>query len=166
MHLIKRKAFNQKHSNKTKKNAIAAIGLSLLLGLGWGLGLTATSTSAKELTFIFQVLFSLLVGSQGVLIFVFYGVRSPDARSVWQPLFAWCKLRKEYTKNLFVESNTIIRKVTVTTNKSWQSELMTEKGLQEERKASIEMATLKNTEMCTISTFTGGPEEHHNSMAN
>ena len=66
-----------------KRNALIAVGLSLLFGLGWGFGLTATSSDVKEVTFAFQLLFSVFVGSQGVLIFIFHGIRSPHFRQVW-----------------------------------------------------------------------------------
>ena len=70
-----------------KKNFFIAVGLSLLLGLGWGFGLTATSSDLQELTFALQVIFSLFVGSQGVFIFVFHGLRSPQFRLVWMSAF-------------------------------------------------------------------------------
>ena len=75
----KRQNFRQKF--------FVSVGLSLLLGLGWGFGLTATSSDLKELTFALQIIFSLFVGSQGVLIFVFHGLRSPQFRLVWTSAF-------------------------------------------------------------------------------
>jgi hypothetical protein len=77
-----------------KQNFFIAVGLSLLLGLGWGFGLTATSSDIKELTFSFQVVFSLFVGSQGVLIFIFHGLRSRHFRQVWTSAFGLRKKRK------------------------------------------------------------------------
>ena len=79
----------ERHSARRtfKKNFFISVGLSLLLGLGWGFGLTATSSDLKELTFALQVIFSLFVGSQGVLIFVFHGLRSPQFRLVWTSAF-------------------------------------------------------------------------------
>ena len=70
-----------------KQNLIIATGLSVLFGLGWGIGLTATSSDVKEVTFVFQVLFSIFVGSQGVVIFLFQGIRSPQFRKVWLSVF-------------------------------------------------------------------------------
>ena len=72
---------------RAKQNLIVAVGLSLLCGLGWGFGLTATSSDVKEVTFALQILFSVFVGSQGVLIFFFHGVRSPKFRLVWVSVF-------------------------------------------------------------------------------
>ena len=70
--------------SQVKKLTLIAIGLSLIFGLGWGLGLAATSSDIEELTFTFQLIFSIFVGSQGLLIFIFHGVRSKDARDEWR----------------------------------------------------------------------------------
>ena len=78
----------------SKQNFIIAVGLSLLFGLGWGFGLTATSSNTKEVTFAFQVIFSLFVGSQGILIFFFHGLRSPDFRKMWQSIFCLPQKKK------------------------------------------------------------------------
>ena len=69
---------------QTKRLTIIAFGLSVVFGLGWGLGLAATSSDAKEVTFVFQVIFSIFVSAQGILIFILHGLRSPDARLVWK----------------------------------------------------------------------------------
>ena len=58
--------------------------LGVILGLGWGFGLVATSSDLVALTFTFQVIFSIFVGSQGVLIFVFHGLRNEDLRKAWK----------------------------------------------------------------------------------
>ena len=79
-----------------KQNFIVAVGLSLLFGLGWGFGLTATSSNTKEVTFAFQVIFSLFVGSQGIVIFFFHGLRSPDFQKVWKSVFCLFQ-QKKYT---------------------------------------------------------------------
>ena len=57
--------------------------LSVVLGLGWGLGLLSTSSDLVELSFTFQVIFSIFVGSQGVLVFILYGLRSTEFRQTW-----------------------------------------------------------------------------------
>ena len=66
------------------KTFLVAMTLGVILGLGWGFGLAATSSDLVALTFTFQVIFSIFVGSQGVLIFVFHGLRNEDFRKFWK----------------------------------------------------------------------------------
>lgn len=80
-----------------RQNLIIAAGLSILFGLGWGIGLAATSSDVKEVTFAFQVLFSIFVGSQGVLIFFFHGIRSPKFRQVWLSVFSLRNKQKVFS---------------------------------------------------------------------
>ncbi len=74
-----------------KNNLIIAMCLSVVVGLGWGLGLLSTSSGLVELSFTFQVIFSIFVGSQGVLIFILYGLRSTEFRQIWIKLFSDCR---------------------------------------------------------------------------
>ena len=81
--------FNEKANFKEKltslkKQVAIAVGLATLFGLGWGFGLAASGTTANELTFTFQLLFSLFVGLQGVVLFVLHGVRKQEARGQWK----------------------------------------------------------------------------------
>ena len=78
--LLSRKVINAKRATakSVKQNLLIAVGLSLLFGLGWGFGLTATGSGTKEATFAFQLLFSIFVGLQGVLILFFHGIRSSE----------------------------------------------------------------------------------------
>ena len=68
------------------KFKIAAI-LAVMFGLGWTLGLAATSVPVKEFSLTFQILFSIFVGAQGVLIFLLHGVRNQDIRKLWKKWF-------------------------------------------------------------------------------
>jgi hypothetical protein len=61
--------------------------LAVVFGLGWALGLAATSLPVKELTLTFQILFSIFVGVQGVLLFLLHGVRNQDIRKTWMKCF-------------------------------------------------------------------------------
>ena len=70
-----------------KKHFTITITLAVVFGLGWAFGLAATSLPIKELTFTFQILFSLFVGLQGFLIFLLHGLRNKDARNAWKQLF-------------------------------------------------------------------------------
>ena len=82
-----------------KRDLVVAVSLAITLGLGWGLGLAATSSSMQEATLVFQIIFSIFVGAQGLLIFALHGIRSEEARKVWK---AWAiaitrKAHKSYT---------------------------------------------------------------------
>ena len=70
-----------------KQNLLIAVVLSTTFGLGWGFGQLATSHDVVAITIVFQVLFSIFVGAQGVLIFFFHGVHNTDARSFWKNCF-------------------------------------------------------------------------------
>ena len=81
---------NSKREGKLKSrrdNLIIAVTLALVFGLGWAIGLAATSLPIKEITFIFQIMFCILVGAQGVLIFFLQGVRNKDFRRFWRQIF-------------------------------------------------------------------------------
>ena len=71
-----------------KRNFIIAVGLAIVFGLGWGLGLTATSSSVEGLTLAFQIIFTIFVALQGVLIFAFHGIRNKDAKQLWKDWFS------------------------------------------------------------------------------
>ena len=71
-----------------KTNFTIAATLAIVFGLGWALGLVATSLSVKELTLTFQILFSIFVGAQGLLLFLLHGVRNQDIRKTWIQCFA------------------------------------------------------------------------------
>ena len=72
----------------TKTNFTIAATLAVVFGLGWAFGLIATSLPVKELTLTFQILFSIFVGAQGILLFLLHGVRNQDIRKVWIQCFA------------------------------------------------------------------------------
>ena len=71
-----------------KKNIVIALTLATIFGLGWGIGFAATSGPIRQLTFAFQIAFSVLVGLQGTLIFVLHGIRNKDVRMLWKQCFA------------------------------------------------------------------------------
>ena len=71
-----------------KKNVAIALTLAVVFGLGWGIGLAATSGPVQEVSLAFQIVFSILVGSQGVLIFLLHGLRNKDVRNHWMMCFS------------------------------------------------------------------------------
>ena len=77
----------KKAKKLTKSHVTMTIGLANLCGLGWIFGLAASSMPVEELTFIFQLLFSIFVGSQGILLFFFHCIRNPQARKQWKTWF-------------------------------------------------------------------------------
>ena len=84
------------------KNATIAFSLAILFGLGWGLGLAASGTPSVEATFTLQLLFTIFVGCQGILIFVLHGIRKAEARDEWKKWLskATCRTYCLYTKTL------------------------------------------------------------------
>ena len=86
----------QKTDNRRFKNAresiVIAIALAAVFGLGWGFGLAATSSSVKEVSITFQIIFSLLISLQGLLLFILHGIRNPDARALWKKWFCGSRL--------------------------------------------------------------------------
>ena len=85
-HSYRRRGITTEKSTFTfvRKNATIAFSLAIVFGLGWAFGLAATSTPSKETTFALQLLFTIFVGCQGLLIFFLHGVRKPEARNEWK----------------------------------------------------------------------------------
>ena len=106
---FKEKADFKDKLKSVKKQVAIAIGLATLFGLGWGFGLAASGTTVNELTFTFQLLFSLFVGLQGVILFVLHGVRKPEARGQWK---VW--LTKVSSKSMQLYS--IVKSASTATN--------------------------------------------------
>ena len=81
------------------KNFIVAIGLSITFGLGWGFGFLATSHDLLPVAIAFQVIFIIVVGMQGVLLFIFHGARNSEAQALWRSVFLTIsrKTRKVYS---------------------------------------------------------------------
>ena len=82
-----------------RKNAVIAFSLAVLFGLGWGFGLAASGNSSEEATFVLQLLFTIFVGCQGLLIFILHGIRKEEARNEWKKWFstATCKTYELYS---------------------------------------------------------------------
>lgn len=75
---------NQALQSSFKKQVMMLLTLSLLFGLGWSLGLAATNSLPYIwLRTIFEILFIVLTGFQGLFIFILYGLRLHKIRMVW-----------------------------------------------------------------------------------
>ena len=85
-HTYKRRGITTKENTLmfVRKNAMIAFSLAILFGLGWVFGLAASGTPSEEATFTLQLLFTIFVGCQGILIFVLHGVRKEEARNEWK----------------------------------------------------------------------------------
>ena len=71
-----------------QKNAMIAFILAVLFGLGWGVGLAVSSNSSDKATFVLQLLFTIFVGCQGLLIFILHGIGKEEARNEWKKWFS------------------------------------------------------------------------------
>ena len=82
-----------RHAKKSFKqsNVTIAAGLALVLGLGWGFGLAASNNKITYLACALQIVFSVFIGCQGLLILLFHGVRNKDAKMVWRSWFHFAK---------------------------------------------------------------------------
>lgn len=74
---------------KLKTYFTIIVALSFFFGLGWGFGLAATSSEIRELTFVFQLLFCIFVGSQGILVFILHCIKPQHMRKKWK---SWYKI--------------------------------------------------------------------------
>ena len=81
---IKNSKDKEGRSKSTRNNLTVAATLAFVFGLGWAIGLAATSLPIEEITYVFQIIFCILVGAQGVLIFFLQGVRNKDFRQFWR----------------------------------------------------------------------------------
>ena len=89
-------------NNETRfntKNLMIAVVLSITFGLGWGFGFLATSHDIEPIVIIFQAIFTVVVGFQGVLLFILHGARSPEVQSLWKGMLLSLsrKTRKVYS---------------------------------------------------------------------
>ena len=121
---------------------IAAI-LAVVFGLGWALGLVATSLPMKELTLTFQILFSLFVGAQGLLLFLLHGLRNQDIRKAWIQCFATIG-RKSHLISVISSTKTGTESLQATRNTSGVSSLPCKK---DEHQSAIEITYSKQSDV-------------------
>lgn len=102
------------------KNLIVAIGLSITFGLGWGFGFLVTSHEITALVILFQAIFIIAVGSQGVLLFIFHGARNPEVQELWKKVFFAVsrKTRKVYSLTQSTTDSKASKQTTLPTSPS------------------------------------------------
>ena len=86
--VLRRKDRNKNKSNPRKKmrKAFIVFVLALMFGIGWAFGILG-SEDRNALSIVFQFLFIILVGCQGLLIFLLHPCRSKDALNLWKKWF-------------------------------------------------------------------------------
>ena len=70
-----------------RKNALIGLILAVTFGLGWIFGLLGTTSLPDAVRLPSVYLFTILVGTQGLLTFVLRVLRSPDVRNEWKKWF-------------------------------------------------------------------------------
>ena len=75
------------HGLNYKKIFFITMILSVNFGLGWILGLLSTGLFPEPVYLTFVYLFSMFVGSQGVLILIFHCIRNQRMRKMWKMWF-------------------------------------------------------------------------------
>ena len=86
--VLRRKDRNENKSNPRKKmrKAFIVFVLALMFGIGWAFGILGSEDS-DALSIVFQFLFIIIVGCQGLLIFLLHPCRSKDALNLWKKWF-------------------------------------------------------------------------------
>ena len=81
--------------NEFRKNALIGLILAVTFGLGWIFGLLGTTSLPPAVSLPSVYLFTILVGTQGLLIFVLRVLRSQDVRNEWKKWFYRMKSHKQ-----------------------------------------------------------------------
>ena len=71
------------HKN-LKENFWITVGLTILFGISWVFGMMATAGLPNYIRLPFDIVFTVLASLQGVFVFLFYCVRSPECRQLWK----------------------------------------------------------------------------------
>ena len=81
--------------SEVRKNATIGLILAVTFGLGWIFGLLGTSSLPIAVSLPSVYLFTILVGTQGLLTFVLRVLRSHDVRNEWKKWFYALTCRKD-----------------------------------------------------------------------
>ena len=123
-HSVKRANTTESTLSMVRRHLIIAVVLSILFGLGWAFGLIGTSSLPRDVYLPAQYIFSIFVGMQGVLIIIFHGIRSRDAREEWKRW--WSTAAKKSKRYQFFKPGsttwTVYRKSSTQLSPSGQSD--------------------------------------------
>ena len=103
MHSISCRHTNTEDGSKKsefRRNALIGLILAVTFGLGWIFGLLGTTSLPDAVRLPSVYLFTILVGTQGLLIFVLRVLRSNDVRNEWKKWFYTLTCRMDsYSKS-------------------------------------------------------------------
>lgn len=86
---------------KLLKKAIITFVLAMMFGVGWVFGVLGSTGLPETIRRPSQILFVIIVGFQGLLIFLLHPCRSRDARQEWKKWFFYATCRsKAYHEHL------------------------------------------------------------------
>ena len=108
--LQKNIANGDKHK-KLKENFWITVGLTILFGVSWVFGMLATAGLPDYIRIPFDIVFTVLASLQGVFVFLFYCVRSPECRQLWKN---WILCR--FTKKSQLRTSTTVSQPTNSTS--------------------------------------------------
>ena len=102
---IKQATGNANLQATPKQQFLLLTTLSILFGLGWGVGLAATNQFPVQwLRYSFQIVFVVLISTQGIFIFFFYCLRLKKVRRVW---LKWLYIITNQQKKAAIVDNTL-----------------------------------------------------------
>lgn len=82
------KMSNTGRKKERGKKAFRVLGLALMFGIGWAFGILGSEDN-NALSILFQFLFIIIVGCQGLFIFFLHTYRSKEAREQWNKWFLY-----------------------------------------------------------------------------
>ena len=72
-----------KNHKRLKESFWIMVGLSILFGVSWIFGMLATAGLPNYIRIPFDILFTILASLQGLFVFLFYCLKSPECRRLW-----------------------------------------------------------------------------------
>ena len=155
---------------KLRKKAIITIVLVVMFGMGWIFGILGSSGIPVYISYPCQIVFVVVVGFQGLLIFILHPCRSKDAREEWKKWYYYFTCRRntynelliklskesvaksnEHSSTAFTTDNGVKKRVPEQSISSSASAL----GYKRDRSASIDSESCVVSSETSSSTLTG-----------